>query len=145
MVFTSSRRNDVTSLVVGAVFVLLGLLWIWSVQAHSPKQLFAIFDHPFLIALCVASAVAAGWLLRRYRGGSVAVPADPSARGSEREPVSAEDDETRTWLVRLGCVASAILLAGLLIGNLAAVIVAVALAEVVIAFVLMALLMPRGL
>lgn len=83
MVNTFPRRNDVISLALGGVFLLLSLLWMWSLHADFPQQLWAIFAHPFLIALCLASAISAGWLLRRYRGGGGAVPADQSANGKE--------------------------------------------------------------
>jgi hypothetical protein len=159
MINRSPQRKSFICFAFGGGFLLLGLLWMWSLQKDFSMQPWSVLNDPFLIALCVASAVAAGWFFRRYRGRGDRTPtigndltipiqsvsADPSALGKERESRSTDDHETLRWLIRVGCVASAVVLAGLVTGNLPAVIVTVALAEVVIAFVLIVVLVPRGL
>lgn len=156
----SAPRRDFLCLAFGVGFVLLGLLWIWSLQNAFQQQLGSVLSNPFPIALFVASVIAGIWLLLRYRGGgdgvaktgdalakpTESVPSAPSVSSTAQKPRNADNyEETLKWLIRLGCVVSAILLAGFVVGNLAAVLVTVALAEVVIAFLLIMVLTPQGL
>lgn len=67
------------------------------------------------------------------------------ANGDERRSDTAVGHRALGWLVRLGCAASAVLLTGLVVGDVAATLYSVVLAEVAIAFLLITILVPRGL
>jgi hypothetical protein len=148
----------VVPLAAGAVLFLSGLFWSrpwWMVVPESPIG----FNASIGIALFAVSAFAAGWVFLRFRG---VIGNNPAGNHEDSQPVVSTSDEPSVqsngveieagdrceasqWLVRIGCVASAVILTALLIGDPVLVINVLALAMTAIAFVLILILVPRGL
>jgi hypothetical protein len=113
----------------------------------------ADFPDVFALILLAASTLAAAWLFVRYRrtrGGSQADDGGVarlagSPQGRDEVSDTAERYATLRWLVCFGTVASAVALTALIVGDPILVLNAVALALVAIAFLLIVILVPRGL
>jgi hypothetical protein len=138
--------------VVGAVLVMLSFSLAKSWAMAAPGMT-ADFNDVFGLALFAASALAAGWLLVKYRRGMGKGPArdhdGPKPAGSTGDNGDASESGERyatlRWFVRIGGVASAIVLTALVVGKPVLVIHVVALGMVAIAFALILILTPRGL
>jgi hypothetical protein len=154
-----AHRRHVLRLASGAVLLLFGLVWLWPWHVGLSELPSPVLDHPFSIALCVASLAAAGWLVLRSRvsgnktpatgGGGDQPPslvtADPAVDGEGAAPATADDGQSLRLLAWIGGVASAALLVGLVMGDLISVVYALALAGVVVAFLFIVAVVPRGL
>lgn len=159
MTYMVSQRKEFARLAIGAGGLLLGLLWLWSWQHGLPKLPSPVVEHPLAVTLWVASLLAAGWFVLRYRGTAEGSPSSsdtpalatvpgsdrPSARGKNTANRTADADQSLGLLVRVGFVAATGLLVGLVIGDLAAVAYAFAATGVAVAFLLIVTLVPRGL
>lgn len=147
----SPQSKNALYLALGAVLLLLGLLWLWSSGPALPQRPSLGGIDPWVLALVAASALAAGWVFLRSRhtGAARLAPTastDPSTHVEKLHAETGEDFRlTQRWLLRFAGVVAAALLVGLVIGNLTAVVYAFAITGVVVAFTFMLILMPRGL
>jgi Flp pilus assembly protein TadB len=154
----SLMRNNVFLFALGALIILLSLSLLSSLRNELPGQ-WTIFNDPFSLALSAASVLAGGWLLLRYRRGGGRRHHAGSATAQTIGSASAElsvnsnglsaetDDESAAfpWLSRLFCAILAVVLIALVTGDPVMVVHVLALGMVVIGFVLIIFLVPRGL
>lgn len=159
MINITSQTKGLVGIALGAAVLSLAVLWLWSSQTSLLNHHSAVLDHPFAVALCVASLIAASWALvrcrdredsaRTSRDKSIAlvdgVSDHPSADGMHPIESAADEDLSLRMLVRIGFGALAALLIGLVIGDLLSVVYALAITGVVIAFLFIVAVVPRGL
>lgn len=137
----------------GAMFVVLCVLLLKSSGTTLPKVIPETSD-VFLLILIATSTLAAAWLFARRRRRSIGRRqscGDSGNRlaGQNRDnsdvPETADSYTTVRWLVRLGAVVSAVVLAALVVGDPLVVVNVVTLAMTATAFLLIVVLVPRGL
>lgn len=138
--------------VVGATLVMLCFAltksWGMATPGAAPD-----FNDALGLSLFAVSALAAGWLFVKYRRGIGKGPADgldgpkpaSSTQDGDEASETGERYATLRWFLRIGGVASAIVLTALVVGKPVLVIHVVALGMVAIAFALILILTPRGL
>ncbi len=138
--------------IAGVMVVVLCVLFLKSSEFVMPR-ISADVGNLFAVLLLAASTLATLWLFVRYRRSVWKREADDDGRskaaGPNQDnvdvPETADGYATLRWLVRLGAVTSAVVLAALVAGDPIFVVKMVTLAMVAVAFLLILVLVPRGL